>query len=102
MGRWTSSDPADIAWRREQMSNNNDIAGLARCPRAELFAAKLEAQGLGPADRRAALTEYFSRESAGVVRTTIRPYDDLIQTVKLHQRSICSDISRASFTSLAR
>jgi len=59
MGRWTSSDPADIAWRREQMSNNNDIAGLAKCPRAELFAAKLEAQGLGPADRRAALTEYF-------------------------------------------
>lgn len=67
MGRWTSSEPAYIAWHRKQMSRwadgqmsiNNDIAGLARCPRAELFAAKLEAQGLGPADWQAALTEYF-------------------------------------------
>jgi hypothetical protein len=63
MGRWTSSHPADIAWRREQMGFNNDIAGLARCPRAEQFVAELDAQGLGPADRRAALKEYFLRRA---------------------------------------
>ena len=63
MGRWTSSDPADIAWRREQMSFNNDIAGLARCPRTEQFVAELDAQNLGPADQRAALREYFLRRA---------------------------------------
>ena len=59
MGRWTSSHPADIAWRREQMSINNDIAGLARCPRADQFAAELEARCLSPADERDALRDYF-------------------------------------------
>jgi len=59
MGRWTSLHPADLAWRREQMSINNDIAGLARCPRADKFAAELEAQALGRVDRRAALKEHF-------------------------------------------
>ena len=59
MGRWTSLHPADIARRREQMSINNDIAGLARCPRTDPFIAELEAQYLSPVDRRAALKEYF-------------------------------------------
>jgi len=59
MGRWTSSGPADIAWRREQMSINNDIAGLARCPRADQFAAELQARHLSPAGQRDALKDYF-------------------------------------------
>jgi hypothetical protein len=40
---------------------------LARCPRADQLAAELEAQNLSPADRRAALKEYFlgrARESS--------------------------------------
>ena len=63
MGRWTSLHPSDIAWRREQMSINNDIAGLARCPSADQFAAELEAQGLSPSDRRPALKEFFVRRA---------------------------------------
>lgn len=82
MGRWTSSHPADIAWRREQMSINNDIAGLARCPRAERFAAELEAQHLSPSDRRAALTEYFLGRAREWLEQQSAPTDDHIQAGK--------------------
>jgi hypothetical protein len=61
MGRWTSLHPADIGWRREQISVNNDFAGLATCPRADQFAAELEARHLSPADRRDVLSYFIGR-----------------------------------------
>ena len=48
MGRWSSSDPADVAWRREQMSANNDIEGVRRDPPADQLMARLDlARGHG-------------------------------------------------------
>ena len=52
------SDPADIAWQREQVIINNNISGLTRCPQAEHFAAQLETRVLRIDDRRKAIAEY--------------------------------------------
>jgi hypothetical protein len=64
MGRWSSSDPADVAWRREQMSANNDIEGVGRDPQAEQLIARMDAQGLSPAEQRQALKDYFIQKAS--------------------------------------
>lgn len=64
MGRWSSSDPADVAWRREQMSANNDIEGVGRDLQAEQLVARLDAQGVSPADQRQALRDYFTQKAS--------------------------------------
>jgi len=63
MGRWSSSDPADVAWRREQMSASNDIEGVGRDPQAEKLVARLDAQGVSATDQRQALKDYFSQKA---------------------------------------
>ncbi|PIB92811.1 hypothetical protein [Caulobacter sp. FWC2] len=63
MSRWSSSDPADIAWRREQMSASNDIEGVRRDPRGDQFMARLDAQGKTPAQKRDALRGYFAQKA---------------------------------------
>jgi len=71
LSRWSSSDPADVAWRREQMSANNDIEGVRRDPQADQLMARLDAEGKSPAEKRDALRDYFvqkpSKEPSGSV-----------------------------------
>ncbi len=61
MGRLSSSDPVDVAWRREQMSLSSDIAGLRRDARADQLMARLDADGVSPAQKRDALRSYFAQ-----------------------------------------
>lgn len=63
MSRWTSSKPADVTWRREQMSANNDIEGVGRDERAEKLLARLEAGGASVEKRREVLRTYFSKKA---------------------------------------
>ena len=63
MGRWSSSDPADVAWRREQMSANNDIESVGRDPEAEKMIAALDAQGASSEQRLEALRTYFIQKA---------------------------------------
>jgi hypothetical protein len=63
MSRWTSSAPADVTWRREQMSANNDIEGVGRDTKAEKLLARLEADGATIEKRREALRTYFSKKT---------------------------------------
>jgi hypothetical protein len=63
MGRWSSSDPADVAWRREQMSANNDIEGVGRDPKVDQLMARLDAEGKSPAQKREALRGYFTQKA---------------------------------------
>jgi len=63
MSRWTSDAPADVAWRREQMSANNDIEGVGRDRRAERLVARLEAKGASPERKREALKTYFMKKA---------------------------------------
>lgn len=62
MSRWTSSAPADVTWRRKQMSANNDIEGVGRDAKAEKLLARLEADGATVEKRREALRTYFSKK----------------------------------------
>ena len=63
MGRWSSSDPADVAWRREQMSANNDIESVGRDPEAEAMVARLDAEGASSEERLEALRTYFIQKA---------------------------------------
>jgi hypothetical protein len=62
MSRWTSSSPADVRWRRAQMSANNDIEGVGRDEGAERLLARLEDSGATVEGRREALLSYFSKK----------------------------------------
>lgn len=63
MSRWTSSSPKDVNWRREQMSNNNDIEGVGHDQGADKLLAKLDA-GDAPAEkRREVLRAYFTQKT---------------------------------------
>lgn len=63
MSRWTSSNQADVTWRRKQMSANNDIEGVGFDPAAEKLVAKLEAEGASVEKRRDALRAYFASKT---------------------------------------
>lgn len=64
MSRWTSDAPADVTWRREQMSANNDIEGVGRDKRAEKLVARLEAKGATPERQRKALKNFFAKKGS--------------------------------------
>ena len=64
MSRWFSTDPADVAWRRQQMNANNDIAGVRRDPVADQLMARLDAEGKTPAQKRNALRGYFAQKAS--------------------------------------
>lgn len=59
MTRFTSRNPADIAWRRQQMSANNDIEQVGRDAGAEELISRLREQGVSTAEGLTALRSYF-------------------------------------------
>ncbi len=63
MSRWTSSSPKDVNWRREQMSANNDIEGVARDAGADKVIEQLDASNAPAEKRREVLRAYFAQKA---------------------------------------
>ena len=57
--RLHSKDPADAAWRRQQMEVDNDIEGLARDRGIERFMAEMDMAGVGRREKIKRLKVYL-------------------------------------------
>lgn len=56
-----SNDPADIAWRRQQMAVDNDIEGVANNAELEALVADWDKNNVPVEERIEHLNKYFSK-----------------------------------------
>lgn len=49
--RFSSQDPADIAWRVQQMYENSAIEGIERDPVLAAFVDQMDAEGVPPEEQ---------------------------------------------------